>query len=214
MKNLFSVIFLFAAFSSAHAQTGPKPPSRPQAANVISMYHSLPIEFLPGVAEWQKKSNLPDGQDTRKSLIEESDLTKGYLKAKAPAENLQTKVLMFKDNKETPYLAVQTMKCLGDCDSKLKVYRKDSTWTDITNQVLPVLDEKMILKTVKAGYKKTFGDEYKYEKRNYTDAAVFEKAMLMDIQPDGTILVKDQYLPLPLFKLQWNNRGGFDDKAL
>jgi len=183
---------------------------------IISLYNSLPLENLPELQKYAGEKKFKDDGDYRKSWVKTEDDNKGYLLLQLPATDRFTKIQLFKTIDGAPVFVVETNDCSPTCSNFIRVYKqKAGAWADVTDEMMPKLDNKFITGKLKQAYKKQYDDLDIYNTKGYDNEDNLQKALLYDISPDAKkIVVKEQYLPLNLYEINWDGKSKFVLKKL
>lgn len=191
---------------------------------VVQMYFELPSDALPIIQDYVKREgnkvdneDLKDGNDLRRGFIRTLDGTKGYIHLQKTGEVPYTRIKEFKTKDFKRIMAVETTTCAGSCDNQLKFYRKDgSEWKDVTEEYIYKPSPKTVVSRLRDKYKETFMDLEEFDAKDYNQEANYVKAIVYTISPDvDKIVIKEQYLPLPLYEMVWDaNKGKFSSKKL
>jgi hypothetical protein len=191
---------------------------------VVQLYFQLPISALPQVKDYIKvmkplnnNDDLRDGKDLRRSFIAKTDANRQYINLQRPGETKYTRIQEFKTKDFKRILAIETNACTGICNNDLKFYRNEnSEWKDVTSEYMYKVEPKVVLKKIKDKYKEEYMDTELYDSKSYEDSTGFAKAINYNISLDeNKIVIRDQYLSLPLYEMKWNQeKGKFDIKKL
>ena len=202
--------------SSTPAKKETAAPAPEGLPEVVSLYYSLPLEYLPELQKYAGDKKYKDDADYRKSWIKSKNDAKGYIQLQLPATDRYTKIQMYKTGDGSPIMLVETNDCSPTCSNFIRVYRQDSSkWVDITDETLPQLDNKYIISKLKQAYKKQYDDLDIYKTKGYDNEDNLKKALVYDISPDlKKIVVKEQYLPLTLYEISWDGKSKFILKKL
>jgi hypothetical protein len=208
----------------SHGKKKEDPDAPEPDPEVTTLYYQLPLEDLPQVSEYitvmrpiNNNDDLKDGKDLRKGFISHTDGTRQYLTLQRPGETKYTRIQEYKTKDFKRILAVETTECTGTCTNDLKFYRLEGNeWKDATNDYLYKVDQKTAIKKIKDKYKEEYMDTELFDSKGYDDPSSFAQAINYNISPDeNKIIIKDQYLPLNLYEMTWNqDKGKFDVKKL
>lgn len=195
-----------------------EPVATPNAA-VVNTYYELPLDAIPQVRNYIEDKEDVDSKSIRRGFIRKQDAARGYIHLQLPADDKYTRIQEYKTSTGQQVLAIETNNCSqGECNNKLKFYSKDSSgsWADVTEKYMPELDKKYILSKIKAKYKKDYSDLENYNNKGYeTSEEIYNKAIIAGIDADeNKIIIKEQYLPLPLYEMVWDGKSKFILKKL
>lgn len=189
----------------------------PPAITVVNYYDQLPLEFLPQVAAYKdykaslnSRLKVKDDAQFRESMIRTKNLEKGYLDLFTPGnDNLITRVQLFQTKQignKPPKLimVVEQSDCKPECTNEIHIYRKDTTWKDVTKELMPKIDYKYAYNKIREKYKQQYLDYDLFDAKNYKDDATLKKAIVFNLVPgEEKIVVKEQYLPVELYTIKF-----------
>jgi hypothetical protein len=195
-----------------------EPVATPNAA-VVNTYYELPLDAIPQVRNYIEDKEDVDSKSIRRGFIRKQDAARGFIHLQLPADDKYTRIQEYKTSTGQQILAIETNNCSqGECNNKLKFYSKGSSgsWADVTEKYMPELDKKYILSKIKAKYKKDYSDLENYNNKGYeTSEEIYNKAIIAGIDADANkIIIKEQYLPLPLYEMVWDGKSKFILKKL
>jgi hypothetical protein len=184
---------------------------------IVAYFYQFPKEFLPVVSEFMDKKQeenphlkLRDDNTLREQIIRYKNVDKGYIMLQKPGDTKYTKMQVFKMNNGNLLMAVEESDCNNAfCNSSMKFYSNSSgSWSDVTDTYKPEIDNKYVISSLKARYKREYKDLDLYTDKAYEDnEANLKKAIMYTIVPDeGKIAIQEQYLPTTLYEMIWDGK--------
>ena len=139
-KQWLSILVLFVLTGSSLAQVAD---SRPKS--ILDYYFLLPHKYLSYLKA--------DSRSVREAALKIKDVDGGFLKSGQAADEVSTSLALFKKSDGSDLIAVENRSCPSGCFSSLNLlsYANDQ-WTDVTQELLPAIDESKIRAMLRRQY--------------------------------------------------------------
>jgi hypothetical protein len=163
-----------------------------QQRNVFDYYLKVPPQYLPFLAI--------DSKEARKSAVWIKDLENGYLQARQQGEEIYAALKLFRNPEGSDLIAIETRNCVRGCFSNLTfLTNKGDQWGDVTGEMLPVIEDKMIRETIA---------------KQVEMRPTFQSRLLYTLPRGGSAIeVSEHWSGITLGEIEWLN-GKFGFKPL